>query len=157
MTRRAMACWTDWNGGGLELCFLEEQADGITIDETVAGIRGGWHGCAYRVRTDQLVRTRSVEAWCSGGVRLHLTNPKAILFFLSLYSLGVPPGAPLQSLLLVFASVGAVTATVCLGYAWLFASRPVMRVYARARGGFDLAFAACFAVAAILVLVNGQG
>lgn len=72
MTNRAVACWTDWSGDGLELCVLEEQPDGLTIEGTVVSTRGGWHGCTYLVRTDRLVRTRSVEVWYPGGVRLHL-------------------------------------------------------------------------------------
>lgn len=99
--------------------------------------------------------TSLVRAYVS-GLALHLTNPKAILFFLSLYSLGVPADAPLSSLLLVFAAVGTVSAVVCLSYAWLFASGPVIAAYARMRRGFDLAFAVCFAAAAFSVLLGRQ-
>ncbi|WP_447027021.1 LysE family translocator [Vibrio alginolyticus] len=41
------------------------------------------------------------------GVLIHLTNPKAILFFGALYSIGVPPKASPLELLSVFFCCGA--------------------------------------------------
>mgnify|MGYP001947376223 CR=1 FL=1 len=49
------------------------------------------------------------------GLMLHLTNPKAILFFGALYSLGVPQGVSAQGLAWVVGAVGLQSALVFHG------------------------------------------
>lgn len=85
------------------------------------------------------------------GLALHLTNPKAILFFGALYSVGVPPGTPLAGLAVVIGAVGLQSALVFLGYALLF-SNPRMRAgYLRMRRGFEALFALAFGAAAFKI------
>ena len=86
------------------------------------------------------------------GLTLHLTNPKAILSWLSLLSLGLPPGAP-ASIILVFI-VGCLTigSTSFIGLALLFSTGPVRRVYSHARRYIDGFVALFFAAAGIKLL-----
>ncbi len=86
------------------------------------------------------------------GLALHLTNPKAILFFGSLFSLGVPAGTGVQDLMIVIAAVGVQSALVFHGYALLFSSQSMTRIYFKLRRGFEGAFAVGFGAASVKIL-----
>lgn len=88
------------------------------------------------------------------GLALHLTNPKAILFFASLYTLGVGPQAGPEALVVVIAAIGLQSLVIFAGYALIFAHGGVVGAYARLRRGFEAAFALTFAGAAIGALVR---
>ena len=86
------------------------------------------------------------------GLALHLTNPKAILFFGSLFSLGIPPDTGAQELALVIAAVGFQSFLVFHGYALLFSSRAMTSVYLKLRRWFEGAFAIGFGAASFKIL-----
>jgi len=86
------------------------------------------------------------------GLLLHLTNPKAILFFGALYSIGVPPNAPPATLLVVIAAVGLQSALIFLTYAVVFSSAAVARGFTRIRRLFDGLLAVAFGYASFKVL-----
>ena len=86
------------------------------------------------------------------GLLLHLTNPKAILFFGALYSIGVPPDAPLPTLLAVIIAVGLQSMVIFLTYALVFSSATVARGFARIRRLFDGLLAVAFGYASFKVL-----
>lgn len=86
------------------------------------------------------------------GLMMHLSNPKAILFFGSLYAIGLPQDATPAMLALVIAAVGAMSTTVFGLYAVLFSSARVARGYAKLRRWFEGVFAIGFGLAGIRVL-----
>ena len=86
------------------------------------------------------------------GLILHLTNPKAVLFFGALYSIGVPPNAPLMTLLAVIVAVGLQSTLIFLTYAVVFSSPAVGRGFARVRRLFDGLLAVAFGYAGFKVL-----
>jgi threonine/homoserine/homoserine lactone efflux protein len=86
------------------------------------------------------------------GLALHLTNPKAILFFGSLYSIGIPPTATAADLVTVIVAVGFQSFVILHGYALLFSSAAVARGYARMRRWFDASFALAFGYAGLKIL-----
>lgn len=86
------------------------------------------------------------------GLALHLTNPKAILFFGALYAVGVPAGASPADLATVILAIGAQSTLVFHGYALLFSSTPVARRYLRLRRWFDGVFALGFGYAGVKIL-----
>ncbi|MBS0533525.1 MAG: LysE family translocator [Proteobacteria bacterium] len=86
------------------------------------------------------------------GLTLHLTNPKAILFFGSLYSFGVPADATLADLALIVAAVGLQSAIVLHGYAVLFSNPTVVTGYLKLRRWFDGVFAVAFGYAGYKIL-----
>lgn len=86
------------------------------------------------------------------GLMLHLTNPKAILFFGALYSLGVPQGSSAQGLALVVAAVGLQSALVFHGYALAFSTQRMGRLYLRLRRWFEGVFAVAFGLAGLKLL-----
>jgi len=86
------------------------------------------------------------------GLALHLTNPKAILFFGSLYSFGVSASASFGDIAEIVAAVGAQSFLILHGYALLFSSAPIVRGYVRARRWFEGAFAVAFGLAGLKIL-----
>ena len=86
------------------------------------------------------------------GLLLHLTNPKAVLFFGSIYTIGIPPGAQLSQLLTVMVSLAAISFTVFAGYALLFSTPLATKLYLRARRWFQAVFAIGFAAAGLKIL-----
>ncbi|WP_027256922.1 LysE family translocator [Leisingera aquimarina] len=87
------------------------------------------------------------------GLALHLTNPKAVLFFGSLYAIGLPAGTPLSALLVVMAAIAVQSTLIFHGYALLFSSSTASRMYLRLRRGFEAVFAATFGAASWQILV----
>ncbi|MCD0503862.1 LysE family transporter, partial [Bordetella petrii] len=88
------------------------------------------------------------------GLMLHLTNPKAILFFGSLYSIGVPRDASAADLLWIITAVGIQATVVFHGYALLFSNRHMIGYYLRLRRAFEAVFAVAFAAAGIKILAT---
>lgn len=86
------------------------------------------------------------------GLAIHLTNPKAIFFFGSVYSLGVPPTATFGEIVTVVIAVGIQSGLIFHGYALLFSSPPIARGYMKARRWFEAAFALAFVVLGLKIL-----
>ena len=76
------------------------------------------------------------------GLLLHLTNPKAVLFFGALYSVIVSPDAQAGVLLSIILVVGCTSGSILFGYALLFSIARVRAWYDRSRRLFDSLFAA---------------
>ncbi|WP_375462096.1 LysE family translocator [uncultured Enterovirga sp.] len=86
------------------------------------------------------------------GLALHLTNPKPVLFFGSLYTLGVSHQTALLDLAIVIVAIGVQNTLTFSLYAWLFSNRWVSHGYLRLRRWFEAAFAVVFAAASLKVL-----
>ena len=86
------------------------------------------------------------------GLALHITNPKAILFFGSLYSIGVPASASITQLAIVIAAVGIQSFVIFHGYALLFSTPSMARLYMNLRRWFEGAFALGFGLAGLKIL-----
>lgn len=91
------------------------------------------------------------------GLLLHLTNPKAVLFFGALYAVGVPAGAPVETLALVIAAIGLQSLLLFHAYALLFSSPPLTAGYTRLRRWFEAVFAVAFAGASLKILTAKLG
>ena len=86
------------------------------------------------------------------GLALHITNPKPILFFGTLFSIGVPDGTSASELALVVIIIGLNKAAVFFIYAFLFSNGTMARAYARARRWFEGVFVAVFGLAGVQIL-----
>lgn len=93
----------------------------------------------------------------AAGLALHLTNPKAILFFGSLYAVGVPAHASPLTLLVVIGAIAVQSTLVFHGYALLFSSAPAVRIYLRLRRWFEGVFALAFGYAGFKILTARLG
>ncbi|MCA3594823.1 MAG: LysE family transporter [Methylobacterium sp.] len=87
------------------------------------------------------------------GLALHLTNPKAILFFGSLYAIGLPAETSPAGLMAVIAAIGLQSFLIFHGYALVFSTPAIARGYAGMRRGFEAAFAMLFGYAGLKVLL----
>jgi threonine/homoserine/homoserine lactone efflux protein len=93
------------------------------------------------------------SSWFTKGIAIHLTNPKPIIFFGSLFSVGVPVNTAFSEMLLVSFLVVLQGFIMFQLYAILF-SRPTVRsAYFRMKRGFETAFAVVFGTAGLSLLV----
>lgn len=106
--------------------------------------------------SNALVQQRAYtgSAWMifTKGALIHLTNPKAILSWASIYSLVLQPGAGSGAVFGLFAFLYSGSILVFVGYAFLFSSSKVVAVYARLRRWFEFVFAGFFGVASLKIL-----
>ncbi|MCT4578060.1 LysE family translocator [Donghicola sp.] len=86
------------------------------------------------------------------GLLIHLTNPKAVLAWGSVFALTLPPAAPMSDLFRLQAILMGASTSVMVAYALLFSSAAAIRVYERARRWFELTFAALFGAASLKIL-----
>lgn len=86
------------------------------------------------------------------GFLLHLTNPKAVFSWGSIYSIALPIGAPPAQVWALFGMLFAVSIIVFVGYAFLFSAPVVAKGYAQMRRWFDLAFGILFGAASLKLL-----
>jgi threonine/homoserine/homoserine lactone efflux protein len=91
------------------------------------------------------------------GLALHLTNPKAVLFFGALYAIAVPPGTPPSALLTVILAVGIQSAIMFHLYAVIFSSKPMAAAYTAAKRWFEGFFALAFGAIAFKVFTTRVG
>lgn len=90
----------------------------------------------------------------SAGLLLHLTNPKPILFFGTLFSIGVPNDATGLDLTLVVLIVGLNNAAVFLLYAVIFSHARISNLYRKARRWFETVFALMFGAVGLRILAT---
>ncbi|MGH8808102.1 MAG: LysE family translocator, partial [Noviherbaspirillum sp.] len=88
------------------------------------------------------------------GLGLHLTNPKAILAWLSIMSLALPAGAGTSYALSVVAGCMCIGVVVFGGYAVLFSTSPARRTYLTVRRWLEGALAIVFTVAGFKLLTT---
>lgn len=86
------------------------------------------------------------------GAAIHITNPKAILSWGSIYAIALPADAGPGTVFQCFALLYAGSIIVFVGYAFLFSNARIVAAYARARRWFDLAFAGFFGFASFKIL-----
>jgi len=86
------------------------------------------------------------------GAAVHITNPKAILSWASIYAIIAPTDATPATLFGYFTALFSGSILIFIGYAFLFSSPAIVRGYSRAARVFDLAFAGFFGFAAYKVL-----
>jgi threonine efflux protein len=110
---------------------------------------------AFRSKHHEIEPTRGDIGFRKGylkGAAVHLTNPKAIFFWGSLFAVVVSPDAPARDLLTVGLACIATSITVVFAYAFLFSTRRAAAAYLKLQRVFDGLFAALFGGAALSIL-----
>ncbi|PWV97097.1 threonine/homoserine/homoserine lactone efflux protein [Hoeflea marina] len=97
---------------------------------------------------------RSLKAAYLQGIAIHLTNPKVILSFGSVYSVFTPPGTDVGTLLLAVLFLGLQSATVFFAYAILFSIKGVVGFYKRMYRWFEGAFGLVYAAAGLALFLH---
>lgn len=90
------------------------------------------------------------------GAAMHVTNPKAILVWLSIVSLALPQDASAFDALAVVAGCGALGTLIFGGYAVAFSVPAVRRTYQAIHRPFNAALSGVFAYAGIRMLLSNQ-
>lgn len=119
---------------------------GYLLFLAVKSLRAAWRGAPLAVAP----ATRSASFL--RGLTIHLTNPKAILSWGSIFAVALAPEAGALAVWQLFACLLIGSAMVFLGYAVLFSSAPVARGYLRAKRWFELAFGLLFGAASLKLL-----
>lgn len=100
------------------------------------------------------VKPATYKATYFKGLALHITNPKAILFFSTLYAIGVPADATAYDLAIVVAAMAIQTALVMHVYAVIFSMPKVVAAYKKLKRWFEGVFAAVFGFAGFKILFS---
>ena len=90
------------------------------------------------------------------GFAIHITNPKAIMMFASLYSFGLPAGATSHTVWIIFLLVAIQSALVNVGYAFLFSTGAIRNGYLKMKRPLDRIIALCFGAAGGKILVSSS-
>lgn len=88
------------------------------------------------------------------GLLLHLTNPKAILAWLAIMSIGVGGAGSASTVAAIIGGCAILGILVFGGYALAFSTKLMVRLYARARRGIEATLAAFFAFAGLRLLLS---
>lgn len=88
------------------------------------------------------------------GLALHLTNPKAILTWIAIISIGFHQGAPLWVGAAIVIGCGMISTSIHLLYATAFSTAPAISIYRRAANWINGVLGVFFAVVGLRLLVN---
>lgn len=90
------------------------------------------------------------------GLLMHIGNPKAVLAWIAIMSLGVRSDATPAAVAVAVALVGCIFLGIIIfsGYAVLFSTAPMVKAYAKARRWFEGVLAVFFAGAGIRLLFS---
>jgi len=88
------------------------------------------------------------------GILMHLGNPKAVLAWVAIMSLGLKPGASPEMAVTAFGGCVLLGIAIFSGYALLFSTAPMVRGYARARRWIEGSLAVFFAGAGSRLLFS---
>ena len=129
--------------GGLYLLFLAFKAGraALTSDEAAA-------------RSTPNEAAPSCLALYRRGLLLHLSNPKAILAWIALLTLGLGSNAAPQSVVVILGGCFVLSITIFCGYALVFSTAPMVRLYRRARRWIEGVLAGFFAFAGLRLLLS---
>ncbi len=83
------------------------------------------------------------------SLALHITNPEPILFFGTLFSIGVPAAGQLPLVVII---IGLNNTAVFFTYAFLFSNGAMAKAHAQARRQFEGVFAALFGLTGVQIL-----
>jgi threonine efflux protein len=90
------------------------------------------------------------------GAAMHLTNPKAVVVWLSVVSLAMPAGAAASDALAFVASCVPLSAAIFTCYALAFSTSPARRAYRAGERGINAALAGVFGYAGLRMLLSSQ-
>lgn len=88
------------------------------------------------------------------GAAMHLTNPKAVVVWLSVVSLAIPAGAAASDALTFVASCVPLSAAIFTCYALAFSTSPARRAYRAGERGINAVLAGMFGYAGLRMLLS---
>lgn len=129
--------------GGVYLLYLAFRAGRSAMRPDAAGVRpdAARPAPAYR----RLYRQ---------GLLMHIGNPKAVLGWMAIMTLGLGTDAPAGVLPAIIGGCAVLGVLVFGGYAVLFSTAPMISLYARLRRGIEGGLCALFTVAGLKLLTS---
>lgn len=85
---------------------------------------------------------------------MHLTNPKSVLAWIALVTLGLGPDASAHTVAAILGGCAVLSVTIFCGYAIVFSTAPMVRIYRRARRWIEATLAIFFGAAGIQLLFS---
>lgn len=135
--------------GGLYLLWLASKSACAAMKSNDASVNGMGNNTASEARAKA-----SPVQFYSRGLGLHLTNPKAILAWVSIVSLALPVGANTAHALTVIAGCVSIGIVVFLAYALLFSTATARSIYQKIRRVLEGVLAFAFAAAGMKLLMS---
>lgn len=107
-------------------------------------------------KADIIAETATTTHWVlfRRGMLLHLTNPKAILAWMAIMSLGLGSGGTASVLGLIVGGCAILGVLVFFSYALIFSTAPIVARYQRARRFIEAGMAVFFGVAGLRLLMS---
>jgi threonine efflux protein len=130
--------------GGLYLLWMAWQAG-----------RKAVRGARASARTDDGQAPGYAQLYVRGAA-MHLTNPKAIVVWLSVVSLALPSSAGAADALAFVASCVPLSAAVFVCYALAFSTAAAQRAYRAGERGINAVLAGVFGYAGVRMLLSSQ-
>lgn len=154
-------CWGLIAATGLS-ALLMRYAQALTVLKIAGGLYLLW--LAFRsarsaLRRDDVSHVATREragsrALYRRGVLMHLGNPKSVLSWLAIMTLGVGAGASAKFVAIAFLGCVLLGVIIFGGYAVLFSTAPMVRGYARARRWIEGTLAIVFAGAGLKLIIT---
>ncbi|MDG1431393.1 MAG: LysE family transporter [Paracoccaceae bacterium] len=85
---------------------------------------------------------------------MHLANPKAVLAWIALATLGLGAEPSWRDVATVLAGCAILSVMIFAGYALVFSTEAMIRLYRRARRGIEGVLAAFFGFAGLRMLIS---
>lgn len=130
--------------GGLYLLFLAFKAgrSALTSNDKVAA----------RALADDV--TVSSGELFPQGLLMHLANPKAVLAWIALVTLGIGPNSPWQTVGAILGGCAVLSVIIFCGYAIVFSTPAMVALYRRCRRWIESLLAMFFAFAGLRMLLS---
>jgi len=110
--------------------------------------------CSAKESVVKSIGAKTYSGAFSRGLALHVTNPKAILFFGALFAIGVPPGSSPAALAIVILAVGVQSTIIFHAYALTFSNAYMVKGYTKLRRWMEALFALAFGGAAFQIFTS---
>lgn len=116
--------------------------------------RSAFAACSRGSETNEFAVVRGTSSYLFlRGMTMHITNPKAILVWLSIITLGLPTGATIDRTLAIVAGCWLIGFGVFGSYALLFSTTFARQLYKKIKRYFEGSLALLFCYAGIRLLL----
>jgi len=156
-------CWGLCAAFGLA-ALMERWTGALAVVRTVGGLYLLWLAwqAARKMRAgarmpDAAPPAASPARTYARGAMLHLTNPKAMVVWLSVVSLALPAGARQADALAFVLSCALMSGSIFCCYALAFSTARAQRTYRAGARAINGVLAGMFAFAGVRMLLAGQG
>lgn len=154
------ALWALMTAAGLS-ALLVSYAAALTVIKLAGGLYLLWLAFkAFRAAASSQTiaitvdRQRSTRAYLLRGLAIRITNPKAVLAWTAIMSLGLQHDAPLWVVVAIVVGTRTLSLAIHFFYAVAFSTPTMVRIYGRARRTIQATLGVFFGCAGIRLLTS---